>query len=266
MPIHPTAVVDRRAELDPTCDVGPYAVIEGPVRIGARTRILAHAYLTGNTILGADNVVHPGATIGGEPQDSSYKGTPAGVRIGDRNLLREHCEIHRATKEDGWTEIGDDNFLMSQAHVGHDCRLGNGIVLATGATLGGHVTVDDRAFISGNCVVHQFVRVGRLVMMRGLSRTSRDVPPFLISDYTHIARSLNVVGLRRAGFGRDQIQALRQAFRILFRTRLNLTAALARVEAEVQSPEVDEMLAFIRASKRGIVRGYRAAGGEADDE
>jgi UDP-N-acetylglucosamine acyltransferase len=266
MPIHPTAVVDPRAELDPTVDVGPYAVIEGPVRIGARTRVMAHAFLTGNAILGADNVVYPGATIGGEPQDWGYKGAPTGVRIGDRNLIREHCEIHRSTKENGWTEIGDDNFLMSQSHVGHDCRVGNGIVLATGALLGGHVAVGDRAFIGGNAVVHQFVRVGRLVMMRGLSRASRDIPPFVISDYTHVARALNVVGLRRAGFDRARIQALRGAFRILFRTRTNLSAAMARVEAEVRSPEVDEMLAFIRSSKRGVARGVRAGGGEAEDE
>lgn len=262
MPIHPTAVVDPQAELDPTVEIGPYVVIEGPVRVGPRTRILAQAWLTGNTVLGADNVVYPGATIGGEPQDWSYEGAPTGVRIGDRNHLREHCEIHRATKADGWTEIGDDNFVMSQAHVGHDCRVGNGVVLATGATLGGHVTVGDRAFISGNCVVHQFVRVGRLALMRGLSRSSRDVPPFVISDYTAVARALNVVGLRRAGFDRAQIGALRQAFRILFRERTNLSVAMARVEAEVRSAEVDELLAFIRASKRGVARGSRAGGAE----
>jgi len=259
MPIHPTAVVDPRAEVDPTAEVGPYVVIDGPVRIGPRTRILAHAWLTGTTILGADNVVYPGATIGGEPQSWSYAGEPAGVRIGDRNLLREHCEIHRATRAGGWTEIGDDNFIMSQAHVGHDCRLGSGIVLATGATLGGHVVVGDRAFISGNCVVHQFVRIGRLALMRGLSRTSRDVPPFVISDYTHVARALNVVGLRRAGFDRARILALRRAFRILFRTRTNLSAAMAQVEAEVRSPDVDELLAFIRSATRGVVRGSGAA-------
>jgi UDP-N-acetylglucosamine acyltransferase len=270
MAIHPTAVVDPRAELDPTCDVGPYAVIDGPVRIGPRSRVLAHAFLTGNTILGADNVVHPGATIGGEPQDWSWKGTPSGVRIGDRNLLREHCEIHRATTEGGWTEIGDDNFVMSQAHVGHDCRLGNGIVLATGATLAGHVSVGDRVFISGNCVVHQYTRIGRLALMRGLSRASRDIPPFVIVDYTHMARALNVVGLRRAGFDRATIHALRRAFRILFRSRTNLTAALGRVETEVRSPEVAEMIAFIRSAKRGVARGGRAGvgdtGGAADED
>ena len=259
MPIHPTAVVDRRAELDPTVDVGPYVVIEGPVRVGARTRIMPFAYLNGHTTLGADNVVHPGAVIGHEPQDWSYKGLPTGVRIGDRNLLREHCEIHRATREGGFTEVGDDNLIMSQAHVGHDSRIGSGVVLATGATLGGHVTIGDRAFISGNCVIHQHCRVGRLALMRGLSRTSRDVPPFVISDATSEARALNLVGLRRAGFDRAAVQALRRAFRILFRTPTNLSAAIARVEAEVRSAEVDELLAFIRSSTRGVIRARRTS-------
>ena len=163
-------------------------MIDGPVRIGARTRILAGAYLTGRTQLGADNVVHPGAVIGHEPQDLAYAGAPTGLRIGDRNVFREHTEVHRGTQPETWTEIGDDNYLMSQVHVGHNCRLGHRVIMATGAVLGGHVVVDDQAFISGNCVVHQHCRVGQLAIMRGLSRASRDVPPFAIMDETHTVR------------------------------------------------------------------------------
>lgn len=261
MAIHPTAIVDPRATIDTTAEIGPYVVIEGPVRIGPRTRVLAHAFLGGVTTLGADNVVHPGAVLGHEPQDLSYTGAPTELVIGDRNVFREHAEVHRATQPGTQTVIGDDNFLMSRAHVAHNCRLGNRTILATGATLGGHVTVGDMAFVSGNCVVHQHVRVGRLALLRGLSRASRDVPPFAISDYTHTVRGVNRVGLRRAGLDPDRIRALASAFRVLFRVRTNLATALARVEAEFQTPEIGELIAFIRSSIRGVGGGPRRGTG-----
>jgi UDP-N-acetylglucosamine acyltransferase len=267
VPVHPTALVDARADLDPTSDIGPYVVIDGPVRIAARTRVLAGAYLTGRTEIGVDNVIHPGAVVGHEPQDLGYRGAETGLRIGDRNVFREHTEVHRGTQAGTWTEIGDDNYLMSQAHVAHNCRIGNAVIMATGATLGGHVLVEDQAFISGNCVVHQHCRVGRLSIMRGLSRASRDVPPFAIVDETHTVRGLNRVGLRRAGFERDRIRALATAFRILFHARTNLALAMARVEAEPRSPEVDYLLAFIRGSRRGVAFGpARGPAGDEDDE
>ena len=157
---------------------------------------------------------------------------------------------------------------MSRAHVAHDCKLGNGIIMATGATLGGHVLVEDQAFISGNCVVHQHCRVGRLSIMRGLSRAARDVPPFAISDGTNTVRGLNRVGLRRAGFDRERVRALASAFRILFRVRTNLALAMARVEAEVHSPDVEYLLTFIRSSRRGVGSGPTrdAADDTADEE
>jgi len=266
VPIHPTALIDRAAEIDPSAEIGPYVVIDGPVRIGPRTRVMAGAYLAGRTELGADNVVHPGAVLGHEPQDLAYAGAPTGLRVGDRNVFREHTEVHRATQPDTWTEIGDDNYLMSQSHVAHNCRLGHRVIVATGALLGGHVVVEDQAFISGNCVVHQHCRVGRLAIMRGLSRASRDVPPFAITDGTHTVRGLNRVGLRRAGFDAARIRALAAAFRLLFRTRTNLRAAIARVEAEVHSPDVDYLLAFIRASERGVASGPRPGGPEGPEE
>lgn len=267
MSIHPTAIVDARAVIDPSADIGPYVVIEGPVTIGARTRVMAGAYLTGQSEIGADNVIHPGVVLGHEPQDLAYRGAATGLRIGQRNVFREHAEVHRGTQEGTFTEIGDDNYLMSQAHVAHNCRVANGVIMATGATLGGHVLVEDQAFISGNCVVHQHCRVGRLSIMRGLSRASRDVPPFAICDETHTVRGLNRVGLRRAGFDQERLRALTGAFRILFRTRTNLATAVARVEAEIRSPEVDYLLAFIRGSRRGVAFGpaRAAADDEADD-
>ena len=156
--------------------------------------------------------------------------------------------------------MGSDNYLMSHAHIAHNCRVGDRTIICSGALVAGHVVVDDQAFVSGNCVVHQHVRIGRLAILRGLSRTSRDVPPFAIMDGTHTVRGLNRVGLRRAGFDRARIRALQDAFRILFRTRLNLREALARVEAEVRSHDVAELVAFIRASKRGVAMGPRSSG------
>jgi UDP-N-acetylglucosamine acyltransferase len=264
--IHPTAVVDPRAEIDPSVEVGPHVVIEGPVRLGARTRVLAGAYLTGDTEIGTDNVIHPGAVIGHEPQDLAYRGAPTALRIGNRNVFREHSEVHRATQPGTRTEIGDDGYIMSHAHIAHNCSVGDRVILATGAALGGHVVVEDQAFVSGNCVVHQHVRVGRLSLMRGLARASRDVPPFVIVDGTHTVRALNRVGLRRAGWDRERLRALTTAFRLLFRAPTSLRDAMARVEAEVRSPDVDHLLTFIRASRRGIAMGPRHAAVPARDD
>jgi UDP-N-acetylglucosamine acyltransferase len=264
VPIHPTAIVDPRAEVDPSAELGPYVVVEGPVRIGPRTRLMAGVHVMGRTEIGPDNTLHSGVVLGDLPQDLGFRGTETGLRIGARNVFREHVVAHRGTQPDTWTEIGDDNFLMSNAHVAHNCRLGNNVVLASGALLGGHVLVEDQAFVSGNCVVHQHCRVGTLSIMRGLSRAARDVPPFALMDETHVVRGLNRVGLRRAGFDRTRITALTIAFRILFRTPTNLRTAMERVAAEVSSPDVDHLLAFIRGTRRGVARGPRQ-GDRADD-
>jgi UDP-N-acetylglucosamine acyltransferase len=268
VPIHPTAVVDPRATIDQTADVGPFVVIDGPVEVGPRTRVMAHAVLLGRAVLGEDNVVHPGAVLGGPPQDLKYADAPTGVRIGNRNVFREHAVVNRGTAAETWTTIGDDGFFMSNAHVAHNCAVGSGVVLASGALLAGHVTVGDLAFVSGNCVVHQFTRVGRLSIMRGLSRASRDVPPFALMDGTHTVRGVNRVGLRRAGFDAGRIRTIVRAFRILFGERTNIRLAMERVAAECPSPDVDEVLAFIRAAKRGVAMGPRrggAGGGDDDD-
>ncbi len=257
MPIHPTALIDSRAEVHADADIGPFVVIDGPVRVGARTRVLAHATLTGWTEIGADTVIHMGAVIGHTPQDLAFSGAESYVRVGDRNVIREHVQIHRGTKPGSATVIGNDNYLMTNAHVGHNCCIGNGVILTNGALLGGYVEVEDQAVVSGNCVVHQFVRVGRLAMLRGLSKTSRDVPPFCIMDGTHTVRALNRVGLRRAGFSADQIRALQNAFSRLFRRARNLNTAIAEVESGPVSAEVRYLVDFIRASKRGVCFGRR---------
>ena len=265
MAIHPTAVIDGRADIDAAADIGPYVVVDGPVVVGAGTRVLAHAVLTGHTTIGRDNVIHMGAVLGNEPQDLSYAGAPTGLRLGDRNIVREHCELNRATSMERPTTVGDDNFFFGHAHVGHDCQIGNRVILANGAMLGGHVAVDDQVFVSGNCVVHQFVRIGRLALLRGLSRSSRDVPPFCIMDFTHTVRGINRVGMRRAGFTSEQIRAVQRAFATLFRARRNLRLALAELETGPLTEEVAHLVAFIRASKRGVCQGPRGAAGGLDD-
>lgn len=266
MPIHSTAIVDRHAEIDSLAEIGPYVVIDGPVRVGPRTRVLAHATLTGWTEVGADNLIHIGAAIGGEPQDLAFAAAESYVRIGDRNIIREHVQVHRGTKAGTATVIGNDNFLMCNAHVGHNCQIGNGVILTNGALLGGYVEVADGAIVSGNCVVHQFVRIGRLAMLRGLSKAARDVPPFCIMDGTHTLRALNRVGLRRAGFDTAQISALQRAFRMLFRTSGNLSLRLVELEHTPCTPEVRELIAFIRVSKRGVSVGVRRSGQAPDSE
>lgn len=265
MPIHPTAIVDHRAEIDPSADIGPYAIVDGPVTVGAGTRVLAYAHLSGHTIIGRDNAIHMGAVIGHVPQDLSYRDAPTGLRIGHRNIIREHAEVHRATALEHPTSIGDDNFLFARAHVAHDCQLGNHIIVASGAMLAGHVQVGDRATVSGNCVVHQFVRIGRLALLRGGSRTSRDVPPFALMDWTHTVRGINRVGLRRAGFSAERIRAVQRAYAQLFRIRRNVRDALAAVEAGTMTDEVSELVAFIRASTRGVCVGPHAGAAGAEE-
>jgi UDP-N-acetylglucosamine acyltransferase len=265
--IDPRAVVSPEAVLGDGVAVGPFAVIEPGVVVGAGTRIGANAYLCSGTTLGRDNVVHMGAVLGHEPQDLAYRGAPTTLEIGDRNVFREGSQVHRGTAEGSRTVVGSDCFVMTNAHIAHNCDVGDGVILATGAVLGGHVHVGARAFVSGNCVVHQHVRIGRLALLQGGARMSRDVPPFLIASALNRVRAVNVVGLRRAGFDASAIAALRRLYRTLFFRRQNLKLArerLVRDEAarDGLSEESTELLAFVDASTRGICsaapRGSRA--------
>ncbi len=256
MRIHPTAVIDPKAEIDSEVEIGPYVVIEGAVKIRRLTRIMAHAFLTGWTEIGENNEIHPGAILGGAPQDKAYKGDKTYLRVGDHNIFREHVQVHRGTTPGSSTIIGNRNFLMATAHVGHNCKLGDQVVLANGALLGGHVEVGNNVFISGNCVVHQFVRIGDYALMRGLSGTSRDVPPYAIVDWQHTVRGVNTVGLKRAGFDDQRIRALREAFRVLFRKGRNLALAMREIEDQARAnPDVSALLDFIKSSKRGVCFG-----------
>jgi UDP-N-acetylglucosamine acyltransferase len=256
MSIHPTAVIDVKAEIDAQAEIGPYVVIDGAVKIKRGTRVMAHAYLTGWTEIGEENDIFPGAVLGAEPQDKAYAGQETYLSIGDRNVFREHAQVHRGTAAGSATVIGNDNFLMATAHVGHNCKLGDNVILANGALLGGYVEVGNNVFISGNCVVHQFVHIGDFALMRGLSGTSRDVPPYAIIDWQHTVRGVNVVGLKRAGYDDKRIRAIRQAFRILFRPGRNLAIAVKEVEQTAQANnDVLALLQFIKTSKRGVCFG-----------
>jgi UDP-N-acetylglucosamine acyltransferase len=256
MSIHPTAVIDVKAEIDAQAEIGPYVVIDGAVKIKRGTRVMAHAYLTGCTEIGEENDIFPGAVLGAEPQDKAYAGQETYLSIGDRNVFREHVQVHRGTAAGSATVIGNDNFLMATAHVGHNCKLGDNVILANGALLGGYVEVGNNVFISGNCVVHQFVHIGDFALMRGLSGTSRDVPPYAIIDWQHTVRGVNVVGLKRAGYDDKRIRAIREAFRILFRRGRNLAIAVKEVEQTAKANnDVLALLQFIKTSKRGVCFG-----------
>src|SRR5229473_6252021 len=267
--VHPSAVLSSKVALADGVEIGPFCLLEVPILICPRTRLIGHVTILGDTVIGADNVIHPNAVIGDEPQDIAYTGGARRVQIGDRNVLREGVTIHRGSEHGEITIVGDGNFFMQNAHAAHDCRVGNDTIIAGGALLAGWVEVGDRALVSGNCVVHQYVRIGRLAMMRGMSRTSRDIPPFCIADLTHTLRGINAVGLKRAGIDARSIATLRQAFKTLFGERRNLKLAIEELMATgSMTPEVAEMVEFIRTARRGVAFGPRAAdeAGESEDE
>jgi UDP-N-acetylglucosamine acyltransferase len=250
--IHPTAVVHPRAQLDSSVVVGPYAVIDEHVTLGPGCVVGPHVYLTGHSTIGARNRFHAGCVVGDAPQDLKYRGAPTRLRMGDDNVVREHVTIHRSTTEEGETVIGNHNFLMAGAHVAHNCRVGNHVILANAVLLGGHVEVGDRAMLGGGSMVHQFCRIGTLVMVQGNSALSKEVPPFTMAARVNELHGLNVVGLRRAGLSDAQRLELQRLYRLLFRSGSNLATALGRAQEEFTSAEARVMIDFIKTSQRGV--------------
>jgi UDP-N-acetylglucosamine acyltransferase len=251
--IHPSAVISPEAELADDVQVGPFVVIEGAVRIGPGCVIRPHVYLCGPLTMGRGNQVFSGAVIGERPQHLKYRDEATGVEIGDDNIFRENVTIHRGTTESWQTHIGSQNFLMAGSHVAHDCQVGNRCIFANGALLGGHCILEDNVFLSGNCAVHQFVRLGRLAFLSGCSITTKDIPPFVVQQRADTVVGLNLVGMRRNGMPRADIDAVRRAYHIIFRQGQILPVALAQIEKELgHVPPVMEMVTFIRQSKRGI--------------
>lgn len=254
-PIHPTAIISTEAQLDSSVEVGPYTIIEGPVQIGPNTRILNNVHISGNTVIGPNNEIHMGAVIGHLPQHKNYKNAHSGLIIGQGNVIREYASIHRAYHPGENTVIGDENFLMGYSHIAHDCQVGDRVVLANGALLAGHAHVDDGANISGNVAVHQYVRIGKLAMIGGLARVSKDVPPYMLVEGNSTVRGINAVGLRRAGFSLDERRRIKNAYRILYRIGLNVPQALETLDQEdPDTAPVRELANFIRRSVRGICR------------
>ncbi len=261
--IDPTAHISKTAVIADDAEIGPNVIVGENSSIGGGTKIMANAVIGPWTTIGRDNVIHYGAIVGHDPQDFGYKGEESYLKVGDGNIIREYATIHRGNREGTSTDIGDNNYFMIQSHAAHNCVVGNNVIVAGGSLLAGHVTVEDRAIISGNCVVHQFCRIGKFAMMRGLSRTSRDVPPFCIMDETHTVKTLNLVGLRRNGYDASRIRAIKNAFVVLFRGGPNMRENLEKVEKQQEITEdVRYLLDFIRGSKRGVCFGKGSPGGD----
>ena len=258
MAIHPTAVVDPRARVAESAEIGPYSIVGAEVEIGERTRLMAHLYVEGPTWIGEDNVFYPYSTVGVASQDLKYQGERAETRIGDRNRIREFVTIHRGTQGGGLvTSIGSDNLLMAYTHVAHDVRIGDHCILANGAALAGHVTVGDWADISPYTGVHQFCRIGRHAFIGPYSVVVQDVMPFSTTAAERPIKTFgaNRIGLERRGFDKAVIEALQTAFRLLTRAKLNTSQAIERIRAEAPvCPEVEELIEFIRSSERGVIK------------
>ncbi|MBV8815562.1 MAG: acyl-ACP--UDP-N-acetylglucosamine O-acyltransferase [Verrucomicrobia bacterium] len=251
--IHSTAVIDPRAHLEAGVEIGPNVVIEGPARIGANTKIQAGAIITGQVTVGSGNIIGYGSVIGGLPQDLSFRpDTLSGVQIGDDNVLREHCTIHRGTKPESFTVLGSRCLLMVGAHLGHNSRVGDQVVLANNVLLAGYVEVEEKAFLGGGSLVHQYTRLGRMAIMQGGSGIGKDLPPFAVAAGRNSVVGINVIGLRRAGFGGDLRAEVKQAFSILYHEGLTISQALDRASGLKWSPEVEPFWEFVRTSKRGI--------------
>jgi UDP-N-acetylglucosamine acyltransferase len=253
--IHRTALVDPTADLGHDVSVGPYAIIGPKVTVGDRATVAAHAVLERNTRLGAGVKVGYGAIIGNDPQDLKYKGEETWVEIGNDTVIREYSTINRGTTATGRTAIGERCFLMSYVHVAHDCHIGSDVIIANSVQMAGHVTIDDRAIVSGLTPIHQFVRIGTYAFVGGGSRVNQDVPPYTkaVGNPVHLY-GLNSVGLQRAGFAPEVKLALKRAYRLLFNSDLTVSQGIARARSELPPlPEVEAFLRFIEESQRGVL-------------
>ncbi len=255
--IHPTAITGPRTELGENVTIGPYTIIEGDVFIDSGTQIGAHVYIDHFTHIGKNCQISPFASIGTPPQDVTYKGEKTEVYIGDNNVIREYVTIHRGTAGGGGkTQIGNQNMLMAYSHIAHDCQLGNGVVMANVATLGGHVVLEDYSFIGGLSAAHQFVRVGTHAYIGGKTGIAQDIPPYVIASGERAKLfGVNIIGLTRHEFSNEVINALKKTYQIVIRSHLTNEEAIIRVEKEIPPfPEVKRFLEFLQNSKRGITR------------
>jgi UDP-N-acetylglucosamine acyltransferase len=255
--IHETAIVSRQAVIGDDCYIGAFSIVGEEVVLGDKVRLESHVVIDGKTSIGDETRVFPFVSIGLAPQDLKYAGEPTATRIGRRNNIREFVTIHRGTSGGGGlTEIGDDNLLMAQAHVAHDCRIGSEVIMANAATLAGHVTIEDRANVGAYSGVHQFCRIGREAFVGGYSVVVKDALPFAVSQGNHAkCYGLNRVGMRRRGYSKETIEKLHHAYHLLLSSKLNTTQAVEKIKAEIKDcAEVDLLVDFIRTSSRGVVK------------
>jgi UDP-N-acetylglucosamine acyltransferase len=253
--VHPTAIVAPDAELGEEVEIGPYAIVGPKVTVGAGTFIGPRVILERNVRLGADCRVGAGSILGGDPQDLKYQGEETWVEVGDGTIIREYATLNRGTVQSGRTSVGKGCLVMTYAHLAHDCHVGDGVILSNGVGLAGHVTIDSRAVIGGMTGVHQFVRVGTFAFVGGMAKVTKDVPPYCKADGNPIKLyGLNAIGLQRSGFSRETLDELKKAYRLFFRSDLNISQAQARARTDLASfPEVETFIRFIEGSERGVL-------------
>ena len=255
--IHPTAIVDPKAELDANVEIGPYSIVAGNVSIGSGTVISPHAMIEPYTSIGPDCVIYQYASVGAAPQAIKFKGEITYLKIGRGTTVREFVTINRGTEFGGGvTEVGENNLLMAYSHVAHDCKTGRDVILANNATLAGHIIIGDYVTVGGLTAIHQFVKIGDYAYIGGKSAVAKDIPPYVIASGDRASlHGLNKIGLKRHGIGDNNLRALKKAYRIIFRIGITTKEALQRVQAEVeQIPEVVNLIEFIKSSERGITR------------
>ncbi len=259
MKIHPSAIVSPAANLDADVEIGPFCIVEADVRIAAGSRLIAHATIRSGTTLGHETTVCEGAVLGGLPQHTNPPTDLGGVVIGDRTMVREHATVHRAMHGGTNTTIGNDCMLMVGSHVAHDCQVGSHVILSNGTLLGGHVEIGDRACLGGGSAVHQFCRVGRLAMVGACTKVAQDVLPFLLTDgATALVIGLNKVGLRRAGFSREEILSLKTAYRLVYREGLSFRETIAELQERFPTGVASEFAEFFQGGKRGFAQERRS--------
>ncbi len=253
--IHPTAIISPDAEIAPDVEIGAFAIVGEGCSVDAGSVIAPRATLERNVTVGRSVKVGIGTILGGAPQDLKYAGEETSVEIGDGTVVREYVTVNRGTAHSFKTTVGENCLLMSYVHIGHDCRIGNSVILSNVVQLAGHVTIEDKAIISGMSAVHQFTRIGRHSFIGGMSRVSKDIPPFLKAVGNPVKLyGLNTIGLQRSGMDEETIRELKRAYRLLFRSDLNVTQAIERAHTEIESlPEVKELIRFVEASERGVV-------------
>jgi len=253
--IHPTAIISPEVEIGDNVEIGPYAIIEGKVKIGDNCKIFPSVHIQGYTEIGENTKIFTGAIIGSIPQDLKYKGDITYLKIGKNNTIREYVTINPGTSSGEETIIGDNNLIMAYAHIAHNCKIGNNVIIANSGTLAGHVEIDDYAIIGGLVGIHQFCRIGKHSIIGGCSKVVMDIIPFIMAD-GHPARpyGINVIGLKRRNFSDEKIKILNSVYRIIFKSGLNTSQALKKLEEMNDCEEIKEIIEFIKSSQRGIAK------------